>query len=55
MTFVCVFSKLPYEVDPEQALKHPEVVERIDGSVKSLISATDKFLNSIIQSVDKIP
>ncbi|XP_031561536.1 ras GTPase-activating-like protein IQGAP1 isoform X2 [Actinia tenebrosa] len=48
-------SKLPYDVDPEQALKHPEVVERIGASVKTLIAATDKFLNSIIQSVDKIP
>ncbi|XP_048583306.1 ras GTPase-activating-like protein IQGAP1 isoform X2 [Nematostella vectensis] len=48
-------SKLPYDVDPEQALSHPEVREKIAMSMRNLIQATDKFLNSIVQSVEKIP
>ncbi|PFX34390.1 Ras GTPase-activating-like protein IQGAP1 [Stylophora pistillata] len=48
-------SKLPYDVEPEQALKHPEVRERIEAAMKSLTVVTDTFLNSIVQSGDKIP
>ena len=50
-----LFSKLPYDVEPEQALKHPEVRDRIEAAMKSLTAATDTFLNSIVQSSDKIP
>ena len=52
---VAMFSKLPYDVEPEQALKHPEVRDRIEAAMKSLTVATDTFLNSIVQSGDKIP
>lgn len=48
-------SKLPYDVEPEQALKHPEVNARIEAAIKSLTTATDTFLNSIVQSGDKLP
>lgn len=49
------FSKLPYDVEPEQALKHPEVTARIQAAMKSLTAATDKFLNSIVESASKLP
>ena len=48
-------SKLPYDVEPEQALKHPEVRERIEAAMKSLTEVTDTFLSSIVQSGHKIP
>lgn len=48
-------SKLPYDVEPEQALKHPEVRERIEAAMKSLTEVTDTFLGSIVQSGHKIP
>ncbi|XP_015773072.1 PREDICTED: ras GTPase-activating-like protein IQGAP1, partial [Acropora digitifera] len=49
------YSKLPYDVEPEQALKHPEVNTRIEAAMKSLTTATETFLKSIVQSGDKLP
>uniref|UniRef100_UPI00398E9324 ras GTPase-activating-like protein IQGAP3 n=1 Tax=Pristiophorus japonicus TaxID=55135 RepID=UPI00398E9324 len=48
-------SNLPYEVTPDQALTHREVQRRLDISIRNLRAATDKFLNAIVSSVDKIP
>ncbi|XP_016077062.1 PREDICTED: ras GTPase-activating-like protein IQGAP3 [Miniopterus natalensis] len=48
-------SHLPYNVTPEQALSHPEVQRRLDISLRSLLTLTDKFLVAIISSVDQIP
>lgn len=48
-------SKLPYEVTPEQAMSHDEVRNRLEASSLALRSATDKVLNSIVSSLDKIP
>ena len=48
-------SDLPYDVDNETAMKHPEVVAKVESSVKSLQVAADRFLNSIIKSTDLIP
>ena len=49
------YSKLPYDVEPEQALKHPEVNTRIEAAMKSLTMATETFLKAIVQSGDKLP
>ncbi|KFP01273.1 Ras GTPase-activating-like IQGAP3, partial [Calypte anna] len=48
-------SKLPYEVSPEQALSHPEVQRRLDISIHTLLTLTEKFVSAITSSVDKIP
>uniref|UniRef100_A0AAQ4QAR5 IQ motif containing GTPase activating protein 1 n=1 Tax=Gasterosteus aculeatus aculeatus TaxID=481459 RepID=A0AAQ4QAR5_GASAC len=48
-------SKLPYDVTPEQAMAHEEVRTRLEASIKTMKSITDKFLSAIIVSVDKIP
>ncbi|KAI8491392.1 IQ motif-containing GTPase-activating protein 3, partial [Branchiostoma belcheri] len=48
-------SKLPYDVTTEQALQHPEVRERLEASISQLRNVTDKFLNTITSSADKIP
>ncbi|XP_071844396.1 ras GTPase-activating-like protein IQGAP1 isoform X4 [Apostichopus japonicus] len=48
-------SKLPYDVSTEQALKQEEVISKINESAKVLETVTEKFLNAIISSVDKIP
>ncbi|KAK6188369.1 hypothetical protein SNE40_004554 [Patella caerulea] len=48
-------SDLPYEVPTEQALKHPEVVQQVEVSIKCLQDVTDKFLSTILSSLDKIP
>ena len=48
-------SELPYDVDNETAMKHPEVVAKVEASIKCLQVAADKFLNSIIKSTDLIP
>lgn len=50
-----LYSKLPYEVSPEQALSHPEVQRRLDISIRNLLAITDKFVFAITSSVDKIP
>lgn len=48
-------SELPYDVDNDTAMKHPEVIAKVEASIKSLETAADKFLNSIIKSTDLIP
>ncbi|XP_043932308.1 ras GTPase-activating-like protein IQGAP1 [Protopterus annectens] len=48
-------SKLPYDVTPEQALKHEEVNARLDASIKHMRTVTDKFLLAIVVSLEKIP
>uniref|UniRef100_A0A8B9J881 IQ motif containing GTPase activating protein 1 n=1 Tax=Astyanax mexicanus TaxID=7994 RepID=A0A8B9J881_ASTMX len=53
-TFV-LYSKLPYDVTPEQAMSHEEVRNRLEASIKNMRTVTDKFLSAIVVSVDKIP
>ncbi|CAB4017386.1 ras GTPase-activating IQGAP1, partial [Paramuricea clavata] len=48
-------TKLPYDVDPEKALEHPEVRSKVEAAISRLTAATDRFLQSITASVDKIP
>jgi hypothetical protein len=48
-------SKLPYEVSNDQALSHAEVKERMADTIQALKEVVTKFLNSILQSVSKIP
>ncbi|KAM9328922.1 LOW QUALITY PROTEIN: ras GTPase-activating-like protein IQGAP2 [Gastrophryne carolinensis] len=48
-------SKLPYDVTTEQALSHPEVLNRLESSIQSLRTVTDKVLQSIFSSLDLIP
>lgn len=50
-----VYSKLPYDVTPEQAMSHEEVRNRLEASIKNMRTVTDKFLSAIVVSVDKIP
>ncbi|XP_048258787.1 ras GTPase-activating-like protein IQGAP1 isoform X2 [Haliotis rufescens] len=46
---------LPYDVSTEQALEHPEVQQQIQESIKRLQDVSDRFLNKILTSLDKIP
>ncbi|KAL8562627.1 hypothetical protein ACOMHN_011199 [Nucella lapillus] len=48
-------SELPYDVSTEQALKHPEVQQQIEESIKQLQGLTDQFLHKILTSLDSIP
>lgn len=48
-------STLPYDVSIEQALSHEEVQKMIQQSIDKLQQVTDKFLTTILQSLDKIP
>ncbi|XP_056022517.1 ras GTPase-activating-like protein IQGAP1 isoform X2 [Ostrea edulis] len=48
-------SGLPYDVTTEQALKHDEVKTLLSESITRLTEVTDKFLNAIFTSLDKIP
>ncbi|KAH0628012.1 hypothetical protein JD844_008660 [Phrynosoma platyrhinos] len=48
-------SKLPYDVTTEQALAHPEVVNRLESSIQSLRAVTDKVLTSIFSSLNLMP
>ncbi|XP_058131068.1 ras GTPase-activating-like protein IQGAP2 isoform X2 [Dasypus novemcinctus] len=48
-------SKLPYDVTTEQALKYPEVKNKLEASIENLRRVTDKVLNSIISSLDLLP
>uniref|UniRef100_A0A8C4YBN9 IQ motif containing GTPase activating protein 2 n=1 Tax=Gopherus evgoodei TaxID=1825980 RepID=A0A8C4YBN9_9SAUR len=48
-------SKLPYDVTTEQALEHPEVVNRLESSIQSLRTVTDKVLVSIFSSLSMMP
>ena len=49
------FSDLPYDVTTEQALKHEEVRALLGESITRLTEVTDRFLNAIFTSLDKIP
>ncbi|XP_026573639.1 ras GTPase-activating-like protein IQGAP2 isoform X3 [Pseudonaja textilis] len=48
-------SKLPYDVTTEQALAHPEVMNRLESSIQSLRAVTDKVLASIFSSLNLMP
>uniref|UniRef100_A0A8C3UCP3 IQ motif containing GTPase activating protein 2 n=1 Tax=Catharus ustulatus TaxID=91951 RepID=A0A8C3UCP3_CATUS len=48
-------SKLPYDVTTEQALTHPEVVNKLESSIQSLRAVTDKVLTSIFSSLNMMP
>lgn len=48
-------STLPYDVTAEQALKHSEVTDEIDRTIKKLVTIIESFQDEIIQSVDKMP
>ena len=51
----CTSSELPYDVSLEEALKHPEVQTKLRESTDQLQALTDRFLNAILQSLDRIP
>lgn len=55
LSLLAISSKLPYDVTPEQAMSHEEVRTRLEASIKTMKTITDKFLSAIIVSVDKIP
>ncbi|XP_072113979.1 ras GTPase-activating-like protein IQGAP2 isoform X1 [Mobula birostris] len=48
-------SKLPYDVTSEQAMSHEEVKTKLESSMQSLQTVTDKVLTSICTSLDAIP
>lgn len=48
-------SKLPYDVSNDTALEHEEVKRRIATTIQILIDATEKFQQSIMRSVNRIP
>eukprot|EP00116_Pleurobrachia_bachei_P003141 sb/3463403/ len=48
-------SQLPYDVTPEQALKHKEVTDEIENTIKKLVAIIQSFQEKIISSVDKMP
>lgn len=53
--FFLLCSKLPYDVTTEQALTHPEVVNKLESSIQSLRAVTDKVLTSIFSSLNMMP
>ncbi|MED6262475.1 IQ motif-containing GTPase-activating protein 3 [Ataeniobius toweri] len=48
-------SCLPYEVQPEDALSHPEVQRRIDIAIINLKNLTDRVLKAITSNLNKLP
>lgn len=48
-------SKLPYDVSNDQALEHEEVRMRIGRTIQVIRALSDRFQQSILDSVDKIP
>ncbi|XP_063679641.1 ras GTPase-activating-like protein IQGAP2 isoform X2 [Bolinopsis microptera] len=48
-------SKLPYDVTPEQALKHKEVTDEIENTIKKLVTIIKSFQEKIIGTVDQMP
>lgn len=54
MVFV-LRSKLPYDVSNDQALEHEEVRARVGRIIQVLRDFSDRFQQSILDSVDKIP
>lgn len=55
LLYSLVDSKLPYDVTPEQAMSHEEVRTRLETSIKTMKTITDKFLSAIVSSVETIP
>ena len=47
--------KLPYDVSNDQALEHEEVRMRIGHTIQHLRTLSDRFQQSILDSLDKIP
>lgn len=52
---VCVRSCLAYEVSVEEALSHPEVLQRLNISITNLKNLTESVLNTIINNTHKLP
>lgn len=48
-------SALPYDVDREAAMKHPEVVEAVARGITKVVTWSAKFLDAIVSSVDFLP
>jgi len=48
-------SDLPYEVDREGALKHPEVQEAVARGTSKVLKWAAKFLDAIVSSVNLLP
>jgi len=48
-------TKLPYDVSNDQALEHEEVRMRIGRTIQVIRALSDRFQQSILDSVDKIP
>lgn len=48
-------SKLPYDVSNDQALEHEPVRQKVAATVKALRDLSDRFQQSIFDSVNKIP
>lgn len=47
--------KLPYDVSNDQALEYEEVRTRIASTVTALTDFSNRFLVSIMESLNKIP
>ena len=52
---IVYISDLPYEASTEQALKHEEVVKRVEESITQLRTVSEGFMNAIVGSADEIP
>ena len=50
-----IFRDLPYEASSEEAMKHDEVVKRVEESINHLRNVTEGFMDAIVGSVDQIP
>lgn len=48
-------SALPYEVDREQALSHPEIAEAVSRGTSKVLTWAARFLDAIMKSVDALP
>ncbi|XP_064390864.1 ras GTPase-activating-like protein IQGAP1 isoform X3 [Halichondria panicea] len=48
-------TKLPYDVSNDQALEHEPVRQKVAATVKALRDLSDRFQQSIFDSVNKIP
>ena len=46
---------LPYDVTLERALEHEQVRRRVERAVSCLQDVTERFLETILLSIDKIP
>lgn len=52
---VCSFSKLPYTVSQEEALKYPEVRQRLETALSHLKTIVTMFLDKITNSTELLP